>query len=120
MLVSSQYVTALLGDDPPPESASNANQTASNSTIAGEDGTEHVLLSLINEADGIAMRTLDKLRVNIPKLRHLILTYIEEQQEDILKPPSNHITKSACKRTMLSKFKCKRQNFSDCKNLTNI
>ena len=50
-------------------------------------GTEHVLLSLINEADGIAMRTLDKLRVNIPKLRHLILTYIEEQQEDILKPP---------------------------------
>ena len=33
------------------------------------------------------MRTLDKLRVNIPKLRHLILTYIEEQQEDILKPP---------------------------------
>uniref|UniRef100_A0AB74TPM8 Clp protease ATP binding subunit n=1 Tax=Thalassiosira duostra TaxID=3145220 RepID=A0AB74TPM8_9STRA len=50
-------------------------------------GTEHILLSLINEADGIAMRTLDKLRVNIPKLRHLILTYIEEQQEDILKPP---------------------------------
>nr|YP_009093258.1 Clp protease ATP binding subunit [Roundia cardiophora]AIR75931.1 Clp protease ATP binding subunit [Roundia cardiophora] len=50
-------------------------------------GTEHVLLSLINEADGVAMRTLDKLGVNIPKLRHLILTYIEEQQEDILKPP---------------------------------
>ena len=23
----------------------------------------------------------------LPKLRHLILTYIEEQQEDILKPP---------------------------------
>ena len=50
-------------------------------------GTEHVLLSLINETDGIAMRTLDKLRVNIPKLRHLIFTYIEEQQEEILKPP---------------------------------
>ena len=50
-------------------------------------GTEHVLLSLINEADGIAMRTLDKLKINVPKLRHLILTYIEEQQEDILKPP---------------------------------
>jgi len=33
------------------------------------------------------MRTLDKLRVNIPKLRHLIFTYIEEQQEEILKPP---------------------------------
>ena len=50
-------------------------------------GTEHVLLSLINESDGIAMRTLDKLKINVPKLRHLILTYIEEQQEDILKPP---------------------------------
>ena len=50
-------------------------------------GTEHVLLSLINESDGIAMRTLDKMRVNIPKLRQLILTYIQEQQEDILKPP---------------------------------
>ena len=50
-------------------------------------GTEHILLSLLNEADGIALRTLDRLRVNIPKLRHLIFTYIEEQQEDILKPP---------------------------------
>merc|ERR1712194_88904 len=50
-------------------------------------GTEHVLLSLINETDGIAMRTLDKLRVNIPQLRHLIFSYIEEQQEEILKPP---------------------------------
>ena len=50
-------------------------------------GTEHVLLSLINETDGIAMRTLDKLRVNIPRLRHLIFKYIEEQQEDILRPP---------------------------------
>jgi ATP-dependent Clp protease ATP-binding subunit ClpC len=50
-------------------------------------GTEHVLLSLINEKDGIAMRTLDRLRVNVPKLRHLIFTYIEEQQEEILRPP---------------------------------
>lgn len=50
-------------------------------------GTEHVLLSLINESDGVAMRTLNKLRVNLPKLRQLILTYIQEQQEDILKPP---------------------------------
>ena len=50
-------------------------------------GTEHVLLSLINEPDGIAMRILDKLAVNIPKLRQLVLTYIEEQQEDILTPP---------------------------------
>ena len=50
-------------------------------------GTEHILLSLINEVDGIASRTLDKLGVNIPKLKHLILTYIEEQQEDVLNPP---------------------------------
>jgi len=50
-------------------------------------GTEHILLSLINEVDGVAMRTLDKLGVNIPKLRHLILTYIEEQQEEVLSPP---------------------------------
>ena len=50
-------------------------------------GTEHVLLSLLNESDGIALRTLDRLKINVPKLRHLILTYIEEQQEDILKPP---------------------------------
>lgn len=52
-------------------------------------GTEHILLSILTEGEGIAIRTLDVLRVNIPKLRHLILTYIEEQQEDILKP---HLT----------------------------
>jgi len=41
-------------------------------------GTEHILLALIAESDGVAMRTLDKLRVNIPQLRNLILAYIEE------------------------------------------
>lgn len=66
-------------------------------------GTEHVLLSLINEADGIAMRTLDKLRVNIPKLRHLILTYIEEQQEDILRPPLTDAEKWALAREKAGK-----------------
>ena len=37
-------------------------------------GTEHILLALINEADGVAMRTLDKMRVDILKLKkfHLI------------------------------------------------
>ena len=49
-------------------------------------GTEHILLSLIAESDGVAMRTLDKLGVDIPKLRNLILTYIEETQEEILRP----------------------------------
>ena len=32
------------------------------------------------------MSTLDKLKVDIPKLRNLILTYIEETQEEILRP----------------------------------
>ncbi|EJK56135.1 hypothetical protein THAOC_24036, partial [Thalassiosira oceanica] len=36
---------------------------------------------------------LDVLRVNIPKLRHLILTYIEEQQEDIFKTSFNRSRK---------------------------
>jgi ATP-dependent Clp protease ATP-binding subunit ClpC len=49
-------------------------------------GTEHILLALIAEADGVAMRTLDKLNVDTNKLRNLILTYIEETQEEILRP----------------------------------
>jgi len=49
-------------------------------------GTEHLLLALIAESDGVAMRTLDKLNVDIQKLRNLILTYIEETQEEILRP----------------------------------
>jgi len=49
-------------------------------------GTEHILLAVISESDGIAMRTLEKLGVNIPKLRNLILIYIEENQEEILRP----------------------------------
>ena len=49
-------------------------------------GTEHILLALIAESDGVAMRTLDKLNVDINKLRSLILTYIEETQEEILRP----------------------------------
>ena len=49
-------------------------------------GTEHILLALIAESDGVAMRTLDKLDVDIHKLRNLILTYIEETQEEILRP----------------------------------
>jgi ATP-dependent Clp protease ATP-binding subunit ClpC len=49
-------------------------------------GTEHILLALIGESDGVAMRTLDKLKVDIPKLRNLVLAYIEENQEEILRP----------------------------------
>jgi ATP-dependent Clp protease ATP-binding subunit ClpC len=49
-------------------------------------GTEHILLALIAESDGVAMRTLDKLGVNITQLRNLVLAYIEETQEEILRP----------------------------------
>ena len=49
-------------------------------------GTEHILLALIAESDGVAMRTLDKLNVDIQNLRNIILTYIEETQEEILRP----------------------------------
>ena len=49
-------------------------------------GTEHILLALIAESDGVAMRTLDKLNVDVHKLRNLILAYIEETQEEILRP----------------------------------
>ena len=49
-------------------------------------GTEHILLALLAETDGVAMRTLDKMRVDIQKLRDLVYRYIEDSQEDILKP----------------------------------
>ena len=49
-------------------------------------GTEHILLALIAESDGVAMRTLDKLNIDIQKLRSLIYAYIEETQEEILRP----------------------------------
>ena len=49
-------------------------------------GTEHILLALIAESDGVAMRTLDKLNIDTEKLRTLIFAYIEETQEEILRP----------------------------------
>jgi len=49
-------------------------------------GTEHILLALIAESDGVAMRTLDKLNIDTEKLRSLIFAYIEETQEEILRP----------------------------------
>ena len=49
-------------------------------------GTEHILLALIGESDGVAMRTLDKLRVDISKLKSITLKFIEENQEEILRP----------------------------------
>ena len=49
-------------------------------------GTEHILLALITETDGVAMRTLDKLQVNTKRLRNIILSYIEETQEEVFRP----------------------------------
>lgn len=51
-------------------------------------GTEHILLSFLNDGDGIGLRILGRLKVNTAKLRQLIYTNIEEQQENILLKPS--------------------------------
>ena len=49
-------------------------------------GTEHILLALLGETDGVAMRTLEKLGLDTRRLRDIILYYIEETQEEILRP----------------------------------
>jgi ATP-dependent Clp protease ATP-binding subunit ClpC len=49
-------------------------------------GTEHILLALLAEGDGVAVRTLYKLNIDIYKLRNIVLNYIEETQEEILRP----------------------------------
>ena len=41
-------------------------------------GTEHLLLALIAESDGVAMRTLGKMGVDASRLRNLIYAYIED------------------------------------------
>jgi len=47
-------------------------------------GTEHLLLALIAESDGVALRTIEKLRIDSRELRNVILLYIEESQEDFM------------------------------------
>jgi len=49
-------------------------------------GTEHLLLALLTETDGVAMRTLDKMNVDCRRLRNLIYDAIEETQDEILRP----------------------------------
>ena len=49
-------------------------------------GTEHLLLALITEKDGIAIRTIRKLRVDTLELRSKVLDLIIEHQEEILNP----------------------------------
>lgn len=49
-------------------------------------GTEHILLALISEEDGVAIRTIEKLDVDIIVLRNKTLNLIRENQEEILRP----------------------------------
>ena len=51
-------------------------------------GTEHILLALIAEEDGVAIRTIEKLGVDVPQLRAKTLSLIKENQEDLLRPLS--------------------------------
>ena len=52
-------------------------------------GTEHLLLALIAESDGVAMRTLGKMGVDGSRLRNLVYAYIEDTYEDVLRPLSH-------------------------------
>nr|YP_010242032.1 Clp protease ATP binding subunit [Coscinodiscus granii]QTI82947.1 Clp protease ATP binding subunit [Coscinodiscus granii] len=49
-------------------------------------GTEHILLALLGEEDGVAIRTIEKLGVDIAQLRSKTLALIKENQEDLLRP----------------------------------
>ena len=51
-------------------------------------GTEHILLALIAEEDGVAIRTIEKLGVDITQLRNKTLALIKENQEELLRPLS--------------------------------
>merc|ERR1712115_451441 len=52
-------------------------------------GTEHILLALIAEEDGVAIRTIEKLGVDIAQLRSKTLVLIKENQEEHLRPLSD-------------------------------
>ena len=62
------------------------------SVLEGKDlgqnfvGTEHLLLALIAETDGIAMRTLTKMRIDTNRVKTLVYSYIEDAQEDMMRP----------------------------------
>merc|ERR1712087_707027 len=52
-------------------------------------GTEHILLALIAEEDGVAIRTIEKLGLDINQLRTKTLALIKENQEELLRPLSD-------------------------------
>ena len=49
-------------------------------------GTEHILLALLAEEDGVAIRTIEKLGVDRTQLRKKTLDLIKENQEELLRP----------------------------------
>ena len=49
-------------------------------------GTEHILLALMAEKQGVAYRTLRKMRVDFELLKDIIYRYIEDMQEAMLRP----------------------------------
>lgn len=49
-------------------------------------GTEHLLLALLAEKDGVAMRTLRKMNIDVRRLKNVVYDAIEESQEEILRP----------------------------------
>ena len=51
-------------------------------------GTEHILLALLGEEDGVAIRTIEKLGLDITQLRTKTLALIKENQEELLRPLS--------------------------------
>ena len=52
-------------------------------------GTEHILLALLGEEDGVAIRTIEKLGLDINQLRTKTLALIKENQEELLRPLSD-------------------------------
>merc|ERR1712194_896512 len=52
-------------------------------------GTEHILLALLGEEDGVAIRTIEKLGLDIAQLRSKTLVLIKENQEEHLRPLSD-------------------------------
>ena len=46
-------------------------------------GTEHILLALLGEEDGVAIRTIEKLGLDINQLRTKTLALIKENQEEL-------------------------------------
>jgi len=49
-------------------------------------GTEHILLALLAEEDGVAIRTIERLGIDIVQLRKKTLDLIKENQEELLRP----------------------------------